>query len=120
MIITILLYIGDSGYGLEPWLLTPFGNVEEGTPEAAYNTVLRSARNVIERTNGILKARFRCLSQQRTLYYHPIKAAYIIYACCVLHNIAVNRRLDQDINPEVRLDNDDDNNDGKFFTLHLL
>lgn len=28
------------------------------------------------------------------MHYHPAKAAYIIYACVVLHNIAVKARLE--------------------------
>ena len=50
---------------------------------------LRSARNVIERTNGILKGRFRALSRHRILHYHPVAAGRIIYAACILHNIAL-------------------------------
>ncbi|GLV40063.1 uncharacterized protein CBL_02948 [Carabus blaptoides fortunei] len=85
--------IGDSGYALEPWLFTPFLNYEEGSNEVLFNNMLKSARNVIERTNGVLKGRFRCLSRHRVLNYHPATAAYIIYACCVLHNIAIKARL---------------------------
>lgn len=88
--------IGDSGYGQEPWLLTPYANFEEGSPEERYNMIHKRARNVIERTNGILKSRFRCLLRHRVLNYHPAKAAYIIYSCAVLHNIAITAKLDLD------------------------
>lgn len=81
--------LGDSGYPLEPWLFTPFLN-PHNEQETAYNNDLTSTRNVIERTNGILKGRFRCLSRHRTLMYHPIRAANIIYTCCTLHNMAIN------------------------------
>ncbi|EZA55356.1 Putative nuclease HARBI1, partial [Ooceraea biroi] len=87
-----LFLLGDSGYGQEPWLLTPYANFEDGSPEEQYNIIHKSARNVIERTNGILKSRFRCLSRHRVLNYHPAKAAYIIYSCSVLHNIAIKAK----------------------------
>lgn len=71
-----------------PWLLTPIEEAVEGTPEAAFNTAHIRARNVIERCNGVLKGRFRCLLRHRTLNYSPVKAAKITIACAVLHNIA--------------------------------
>ncbi|KAB0805109.1 hypothetical protein PPYR_02079, partial [Photinus pyralis] len=83
----------DSGYPLEPWLFTPFSNFEQGSPEERFNNQFKTARNVIERTNGILKGRFRCLSRHRVLLYHPSRAANIIYSCCVLHNIALRARI---------------------------
>jgi hypothetical protein len=101
--------IGDSGYGLEPWLFTPYTVVVEGTPQAQFNILLRSGRNVIERTNGVLKGRFRCLSKHRQLLYHPAKAAIIIYTGAILHNIALwaNEELDErDILVELLDDND--------------
>lgn len=87
------ILIGDSGYGLEPWLFTPFSVVVNGTPEARFNELLRSTRNVVERTFGILKGRWRALLQHRVLHYHPADAAYIIYAAVVLHNIAIGANL---------------------------
>lgn len=104
----IYIHIGDSGYGLEPWLLTPFANYVEGSPQEMFNTRHKSARNVIERTNGILKARFRCLSRHRVLNYHPSKSAYIIYSCVVLHNMAIKARLPFE---EVEFDDEQFEND---------
>ncbi|KAJ1194330.1 hypothetical protein NDU88_003619 [Pleurodeles waltl] len=47
-------------------------------------------RRVIERTFGLLKARFRCLHLTGgSLYYSPKKVCQIIVACCMLHNLAL-------------------------------
>lgn len=80
--------IGDSGYPLEPWLMTPVDNAAEGTPESRYNVRHISARNCIERLNGVLKSRFRCLLRHRALNYKPNKVGLIINACAILHNLA--------------------------------
>lgn len=53
------MIIGDSGYALRPWLLTPFLNVEPNTPEYRFNQSFCRARSCIERCNGVLKMRFR-------------------------------------------------------------
>nr|CAH7746356.1 unnamed protein product [Callosobruchus chinensis] len=82
--------IGDEGYPLSPWLLTQYpGNVPGNTPHGRYNIHLRRARNSVERVNGVLKGRFRCLLKHRTLNYDPIKCGRIINTCVVLHNIAL-------------------------------
>ncbi|KAL1492266.1 hypothetical protein ABEB36_012741 [Hypothenemus hampei] len=44
--------------------------VRENTPEARFNTLLKSARNTIERTNGILKGRFGALLKHRLADYY--------------------------------------------------
>ncbi|KAH6935481.1 hypothetical protein HPB50_006181 [Hyalomma asiaticum] len=82
--------LGDSGYPLEPWLLTPVpGNPAPGTPEAEYNKEHTSMRNVVERCIGVLKSRFRCLQSYQTLLYKPDRAAGIVSACAARHNIAL-------------------------------
>lgn len=85
--------IGDSGYPLEPWLLVPFPDPMENTPEARFNTSLSTIRILIEHVNGILKSRFRCLHGHRALNYDPIRAAKIIYSCAVLHNMCIHFRV---------------------------
>ncbi|XP_052233277.1 putative nuclease HARBI1 [Dreissena polymorpha] len=50
--------LGDSGYGLKPYLLTPIGT--PSTPsEVLYNNAHVKTRLVVERAFGILKSRFR-------------------------------------------------------------
>ena len=100
--------LGDSGYPIEPWLLTPLPQCPENSKESRYNAAHKGARNVIERLFGVLKSRFRCLLRHRTLHYKPDVAGNIFYAVSILHNICIenNVQLDDEINE------DDDNIDG--------
>ncbi|KAM7299979.1 putative nuclease HARBI1 [Ixodes scapularis] len=80
----------DSGYPLEPWLITPVpGNHATSTACGRFNKAHSSIRSVVERCIGLLKNRFRCLQRHRALYYHPSTATAIISACAVLHNICL-------------------------------
>ncbi|KAJ8926478.1 hypothetical protein NQ314_021153 [Rhamnusium bicolor] len=85
--------LGDSGYPLRPWLLTPVANAET-EEEEAYNEVHRRARSTIERCNGLLKMRFRCLLKHRVLHYAPNKASKIINACVLLHNMCIDNNVE--------------------------
>lgn len=103
----LLSCTGDSGYPLEPYLLTPFGNPSTEA-EASYNRSHKRTRVLIEQTFGLLKSRFRCLHKSGgSLQYIPQKCAKIIVACLLLHNYCVKRRIP---NPEM-LDPDDDDDD---------
>ena len=96
--------IGDSGYPLEPWLLTPVNNPTTNG-ERKYNTAHCKTRNIVERSFGLLKSRFRCLSQSGgTLLYKPEKVCRIVVACAVLHNFCITRGImhePEDLNVEV-------------------
>nr|CAI5828342.1 unnamed protein product [Callosobruchus analis] len=89
--------IGDSGYPLQPWLITPFHNPPQNTPEFRYNAAHIRARNCIERCNGVLKSRFRCLLKERVLRYSPERVGRIVSSCAVLHNICIAANLDLDV-----------------------
>lgn len=115
--------IGDEGYPLQPWLLTPFtGHFADDTPEGRFNKQLRGARLKVERMFGVLKGRFRCLLKHRTLHYNPVRSGEIIYCCAVLHNICrhfnvplpENDPLIEDNNEVVQNDNHNQQNNQNF------
>ncbi|XP_042210294.1 putative nuclease HARBI1 [Homarus americanus] len=85
--------IGDSGYPLEAFLMTPFRN--PSTPgEVRYNNSHTKTRVVVEQTFGVLKSRFRCLHRSGgSLQYDPSKCAKIVNACFLLHNYCLMRRV---------------------------
>lgn len=84
--------LGDSGYPLQPWLLTPYAN-PVSAQQIKFNEKHISTRNVIERCNGVLKNRFRCLSADNVLRYSPLKVSKIINVCCALHNICLEENV---------------------------
>ncbi|KAK8778570.1 hypothetical protein V5799_020088 [Amblyomma americanum] len=89
--------LGDSGYPLEPWLLTPVpGHPSLASSEGLFNSAHSSMRSVVERAIGVLKSRFRCLQRYRTLQYEPERAAFIIGACAALHNLCLNDPLPEE------------------------
>ncbi|XP_029923370.1 putative nuclease HARBI1 [Myripristis murdjan] len=83
--------IGDRGYPLKPWLMTPV--TYPRTPqEQHYNRAHARSRTIIERAIGLLKGRWLCLSSAGgALQYKPEKVCHIIMACCVLHNLAIRQ-----------------------------
>lgn len=85
--IYFLCITGDSGYPLRKTMMTPILNAAPNTPDAHYTNLHVRARNIIERTIGLLKARFRCLLVHRVLHYSPEVAGSIVNACVILHNI---------------------------------
>ncbi|KAH8349338.1 hypothetical protein KR084_009548, partial [Drosophila pseudotakahashii] len=90
--------LGDSGYPLEPFVLTPYRSPAAGTGQHLFNLRHASARNVVERTIGVLKSRFRSL--QGCLLYHPLKVSRIINVCCALQNLCRDRN-DPDFDVEM-------------------
>lgn len=94
--------IGDSGYPLQPWLMTPYRKVESAIQEQ-YNKTYIQARNCVERLNGVLKKVFACLSGDRGPMVTPVFAGSIINACCTLHNFRRKHNLPI---PEANIIND--------------
>lgn len=90
--------IGDSGYPLQPWLMTPFRN-PESVGQENYNKVHIQARNCVERLNGVLKKVFTCLSHERGILVSPLYSGVIINACLTLHNFRlIHKQTIPDVN----------------------
>ena len=84
--------VGDSGYPLEPYLMTPFAN--PSTREENYNRSHKKTRAIVEQCFGILKSRFRCLHKSGgALQYSPVKCACVAISCFLLHNRCIDRNV---------------------------
>ncbi|KAL8473355.1 hypothetical protein ACS0TY_030257 [Phlomoides rotata] len=96
-------YLCDNGYPNCEGFLTPYKGVryhlsewlsrQPETYQEYFNMKHTRARNVIERTFGLLKMRWAIL---RSPSWYPIKTTNkIIVACCLLHNY-IRREMDVD------------------------
>ncbi|KAJ8004346.1 hypothetical protein DPEC_G00158220 [Dallia pectoralis] len=84
--------IGDRGYPLLDFLITPVPNPVTHQ-ERRFNHAHARTRATVERCVGLLKGRWLCLAHAGgTLLYQPKEVCNIILACAVLHNMAeINR-----------------------------
>lgn len=78
--------LGDNGYGVKPYLLTPLltPNTE---PEKRYNRCQISTRNTVERSYGVWKRRFPAMKLGMRIDVD--KVLVVIVATAVLHNMAL-------------------------------
>ncbi|XP_072369007.1 putative nuclease HARBI1 [Scyliorhinus torazame] len=103
--------LGDLGYVLQPWLMTPLRNPCT-VAENRYNVVHAQTRVVIKQTLGLLKKRFRCLDRSGgALRYAPEKVSKIVTVCCILHNIAMDSGLSLDLDEEFQPIEDEEDHD---------
>lgn len=80
--------LGDSAYPCGRHMMTPFLNPSTNA-EKLYNEAQIKTRNTVERTFGVWKRRFACLSQKLRLKLdHTLT---VIVATAVLHNIALQQ-----------------------------
>jgi len=92
-------YLGDTGYALRPYMITPYKNSEimkepqQHVKDARtfFNRHFSAVRIIIERCFGVLKARFRCLLHG--MWFRDERMyTRIFLACCILHNLCLNFR----------------------------
>uniref|UniRef100_UPI0037E7C3B6 putative nuclease HARBI1 n=1 Tax=Semicossyphus pulcher TaxID=241346 RepID=UPI0037E7C3B6 len=83
------IFLGDSGYPLRSYLVTPITN--PATPqEERFNEAHTHTRTHIERVFGRWKSRYRCIHRSAGgLRLSPVKCCRVIVVTAMLHNIAV-------------------------------
>lgn len=96
------IILGDSGYAISPWLITPYSNPVDNV-QRHFNKIYAKERVIIERCFGQVKKRFPILHYKVRTALHTVPS--VIICCFVLHNIAKYLN-DSDDFPEL-----DDNND---------
>lgn len=79
------LLLADEGYGIAPWLMTPFKDAH-GELKNSYNCLHSKERIIIERVFGQVKRRFPMLKEKIRVKTERIPS--LIAACFILHNIA--------------------------------
>ncbi|VVC94244.1 unnamed protein product [Leptidea sinapis] len=94
--------LGDSAYPCGKYIMTPFLNPATNA-EKRYNEAQIKTRNTVERTFGVWKRRFPCLSQKLRLKLDHTLA--VIVTTAVLHNIVLQQ------NDAVIIDSDSEEND---------
>ncbi|KAG8367126.1 hypothetical protein BUALT_Bualt16G0040100 [Buddleja alternifolia] len=113
-------YLCDNGYANGDGFLTPYkgvryhldewgeGSLSPQNPHEYFNMYHSKARNVIERTIGLLKQRWAVLRSQT--FYSIQTQNRIIMACVLLHNFI---QLEMQVDPlEDDLDSDNEENNG--------
>ncbi|CAL1671763.1 unnamed protein product [Lasius platythorax] len=80
------MLVGDAGYPALPFLFTPIVNPTTDE-KIRYNEIHGRTRRIVERTFGIWKRRFPCLSREVTTKI--ITSTTIVIACAVLHNLSL-------------------------------
>ena len=81
------LILGDSAYSLENWLMKPYSDRGNLSPdEARFNLALSRSRVVVENAFGRLKGRFQCIAKRLdTTLEHTVN---IVTTCCIQHDFA--------------------------------
>ncbi|XP_057248954.1 protein ALP1-like [Beta vulgaris subsp. vulgaris] len=111
-------YLVDAGYTNCEGFLAPYrgqryhlkewGDRQPESAEEYFNMKHAKARNVIERTFGLLKGRWSIL---RSPSFFPIRTqGRIVMACCLIHNL-IRRVMPSDDIEEVESESDDESDD---------
>ncbi|XP_071944610.1 putative nuclease HARBI1 [Antedon mediterranea] len=100
--------IGDKGYPLRPFLLTPYFNPVH-PHQQRYNRIHAVTRSIVERTIGVWKRRFRSMHEENRM--SPQRICAVIAATMVLHNIARDLKLpdidDEEVDDQQIMVNDE-------------
>ncbi|XP_054259674.1 putative nuclease HARBI1 [Macrosteles quadrilineatus] len=95
--------LGDSGYPLLDWLMTPTGVNLEDPAVVRYNRKHKSTRRIVENSLGKLKEKFPCLNHLRV---QPVFACEIFKCCVAIYNYARRAGLIEVVENENEVEDD--------------
>ncbi|GBG61306.1 hypothetical protein CBR_g19839 [Chara braunii] len=99
--------LGDQGYPLLPWLMTPFGRFAQTEYDRAFDLSHSAARSCIERTFGRLKAVWRNFIRRHICNLKIVCKEFM--AICILHNLMIIHNVH--IDPALMKDSSDSDGD---------
>lgn len=108
------LLLGDSGYGMKKWLITPNIPIQIPRTEAVmrFLRAFKHIRRMVENALGILKEKFPSLNHLRL---QPLSACKVFLACVTLHNLekrlGSEHYIPYDYANDEMVDNGDNNRD---------
>ncbi|XP_071687536.1 protein ALP1-like [Rutidosis leptorrhynchoides] len=82
--------VGDSGFQLLPWLITPYNDVNLSNNQIEFNKRHRATRSVARRALNKLKEVWGAIDGGKWIPGYD-RIQRIILACCILHNIVIDR-----------------------------
>ncbi|XBI43854.1 hypothetical protein VPH35_108572 [Triticum aestivum] len=86
--------IGDAGYPLLPWLLTPYQEEDLSDSKAEFNRRHSAATTCALKALARLKDTWKCLQGEAWWPANVKTRSRMIYACCRLHNIVIEMEDD--------------------------
>lgn len=78
--------VGDAGYSLQPWMITPILGHHLDAKSESFNFYQSSTRIIVEQAFGILKARWRWLAGKMVIT-DATRLSDVIVVACILHNL---------------------------------
>ncbi|KAM7293087.1 protein ALP1-like [Ixodes scapularis] len=98
--------VGDEGFGLKPYLMTPYPAAELTTDKRLFNYRLSRARRTSENAFGVLVNRWQIY--RSPLRHDPKRATDIVLATVALHNFLRSKRITRQLyTPQDSLDVED-------------
>ncbi|KAF7077321.1 hypothetical protein CFC21_081884 [Triticum aestivum] len=86
--------VGDAGYPLLPWLLTPYHEEDLSDSKAEFNRRHNAATTCAQKALTRFKDTWKYLQGETSCPVSPDSLVATIHACCYLHNIVIDMEDD--------------------------
>ncbi|GBG90090.1 hypothetical protein CBR_g50183 [Chara braunii] len=97
--------LGDNGYPVAcPWIVQPYGGINQGPDEERFDTWQKVARGCMERAFGRLKCMWRLFLRTHKTNLNTLPQQFV--AVCTLHNILLDAGIEFDDNLLWEVDED--------------